>query len=84
MLVVWGLWILLLFKSGFKVLFVSKEIKATRCVLCEHTVCYTCVWICEWNLSHVSPGSEGQTLQENPHIPHRHTSLMDARVSISN
>lgn len=40
--------------------------------MCGVSVLYViCVCMCEWNFSHVSLGSEGQTLPENPHIPQR-------------
>lgn len=36
------------------------------CVVPMESVC-----VREWNFSHVILGSEGQSLQENPHIPQR-------------
>lgn len=49
-------------------LLLSREIKASEglSVVSMQSVC-----VCEWNFSHVSQGSEGQLLQENPHIPQR-------------
>lgn len=39
--------------------------------MCCVSTLHVYVCMCEWNFSHVSLGSEGQTLQENQHIPQK-------------